>query len=238
MHIAVISDVHGNLPAFRAVLDEVDRRGPFDALVGGGDVAFGGAFPSQCLSLARERKLSCVRGNTDEWIVALSEGRDPDGTQLDTMRREAGAWAVGQLGDDGVGFLRNLPFDWRVTGPSGQQLHFVHATPWSVHDLVQPDANGATAERMLDQSGADVLLYGHIHTAYIREVGDRMLACVGSVGMPFDGDERPCFLVAEDTGHGWQLEHVRVPYDRESYVTAIHDSGIPHPEGFVAMIRR
>ena len=238
MRIAVISDVHGNLPAFRAALDEVDRRGPFDALVGGGDVAFGGAFPEQCVWLAQTRRLASVRGNTDEWIVALSEGRDPDGHPLDVMRQDAGRWAAGQLGDDGVGFLRSLPFDWRCNGPSGQRLRVVHATPWSVHEIVLPDADQATTERMLDESGADVLLYGHIHRAYVRHVGERTLACVGSVGMPFDDDPRPCFLIAEDAGDGWILEHVRVPYDREAYFSAIHDSGIPRPESVVAMIRR
>ena len=242
--VAIISDVHGNRPAFKAVLAEVDRRGPFDTLVGGGDYAFGGAFPDDSLALVVERGLTCVRGNTDEWIIeAATNGRQPahgyEPEQAHSeLLRSVDAWAAARLSDDHRRLLANLPVSWETTGPSGQTLAFVHSTPWSTHPVILPDAPEEMARRMLDAAGAQMLLYGHIHYAYTRQVDDRTLACVGSVGMPFDGDWRPCFAVAEDDGAGWSVEHVRVEYDREPYLAALLESGVPNAAEFISSIRQ
>lgn len=242
--LAIISDIHGNLPAFEAVLAEVDRRGPFDALVGGGDYAFGGAFPEESLALVVERGMECVRGNTDEWIVEAAtggrvpaRGYEPEQAHSELLR-SVDAWAAARLSERHLQLLADLPLSWETTGPSGQKLVFVHATPWSTHPIVLPDAPEEMAQRILDEAGAQVLLYGHIHIAYSRPVGDRRLACVGSVGMPFDGNWRPCFAIVEDDGSGWRVEHVRVEYDREAYLSALLQSGEPNAAGFVETIRQ
>jgi predicted phosphodiesterase len=243
MRVAFVSDVHGNLPALEGVLAELARRGPFDTTVGGGDYVFGGAYPGECLAEIRRSGWPCVRGNTDEWVVEAAtngsvpaQGYEPEQAHTAALRA-VDAWAADRLDDDDIAFLESLPLDWRATGPSGQTLAFVHATPWSTHPVVMPDADEATAQRMLDAAGTDVLLYGHIHIAYVRRVGAHTLACVGSVGMPFDGDPRSCFLIATDEGGGWQLEHVRVPYDRDAYVATLLASGLPNAELFASMLR-
>ena len=243
MRLAILSDAHGNLPALQAVLAEVDRRGPFDTLVGGGDYVLGGAFPQQTLALVIERGLRCVRGNTDEWIVeAATDGQQcatgyaPEQAHTGVLR-QMDEWAVEHLDSDQLEFLKGLPLRWETTGPSGQSLVFVHATPWSAHPIVLPDAREDVARKMLDEAGSPVLLYGHIHHAYVRAVGDRTLACVGSIGMPFDGDWRPCFAIAEDDGSGWRVEHVRVSYDQAAYLMALADSGEPNAAGTIASIR-
>lgn len=241
--LAILSDAHGNLAALQAVLAEVDRRGPFDTLVGGGDYVLGGAFPSETLALVIERGLECVRGNTDEWLVEAATGGKQPATgytpeQAHTgVLREMDEWAAAHLNADQLEFLKGLPLRWETTGPSGQTIVFVHATPWSTHPGVLPDAPEDVAERMLDEAGSPMLLYGHIHHAYIRTIGDRTLACVGSIGMPFDGDWRPCFAIAEDDGTGWRMEHVRVPYDQAAYLTALAESGVPNADGTIASIR-
>jgi predicted phosphodiesterase len=243
MRVAIISDVHGNLPAMRAVLEDVDRRGSFDAFVGGGDFAFGGAYPQRCIELAMERQFQSVRGNTDEWVVeSASAGRVPaKGYSPSEAHGPAllaiDDWVARQLDVRATRFLVDLPLDWRMTGPSGQELVFVHATPWSTHPAVQPDADEATLTKMLDEARADVLVYGHIHKAYVRQVGGRTVACAGSVGMPFDGDERPCYLLATDDGSGWRLEHVRVAYNRDAYLADLARSGMPNAATFIERIR-
>jgi diadenosine tetraphosphatase ApaH/serine/threonine PP2A family protein phosphatase len=91
---------------------------------------------------------------------------------------------------------------------------------------------------MLDEGEADTLLYGHIHYAYTRQVGERTVACVGSVGVPLDGDEHPCFLIAVDDGSGWALEHVRVSYDRDRYLAELARSDLPNASSSIEMIRK
>lgn len=241
--IAVVSDVHGNLVALEAALAELEWRGPFDAIVGGGDYALAGAYPAECVARVRELGWACLRGNTDEWIVdAATGGRIPArGYSADqahnAQQREADAWVAERLDPEAVDWLAELPLDWRVSGPSGQTLAVVHATPWNTHDIVRRDSADAAKERMLDAAGTNVLIYCHVHDAYVQAFGARTLACAGSVGAPMDGDIRGAFVIAEDDGAGWRLQHVRVSYDLDGYIAGLLASGQPGAEPFARMLR-
>lgn len=243
MRVAFVSDIHGNLPALQAVLTDLDANGPYDAVVGGGDFAFGGAYPERAVAAVRERGWPSVRGNTDEWVIeAASAGRVPaqgyEPAQAHSgIMLQVDEWAARALSPESLRFLADLPLDWRTTGPSGKTLVFVHATPWSTHPVVLPDADESVMARMLDEAQADTLVYGHIHHAYVRQAGERTVACCGAVGVPFDGDERPCYLLATDDGDGWSLEHRRVTYNRDQYLSDLARSGIPNAAGFIDLIR-
>lgn len=241
--VAFVSDIHGNLVALDATLAELQRRGPFHATVGGGDYALGGAYPAECVARVRELGWACVRGNTDEWIVeAATDGRirarDYPPEMARTAAQRAGdAWTAARLSPAQIAWLAELPLDWRLTGPSGKTLAYVHATPWNTHEVVRRADSDAQKVRLLDDAGADTLVYGHIHDGYIQQFGERTLACAGSVGLPVDGDTRGACLVATDAGDGWRLETVRVPYDQERYIAALLDSGMPGAENSARMLR-
>lgn len=242
MRIAFVSDIHGNLPAIQAVLADIDAREPFDTLIGGGDFAFGGVYPARCIALTRERGFQCVRGNTDEWVVeSYTAGRVP-AREYGPAEAHNGAmlavdsWIARLLDSDAARWLSELPLDWRVTGPSGQRLVFVHATPWSTHPQFLPD-DEAMQTRILDAADADVVVHGHNHKAYIRQLGERTIAGAGSVGMPTDGDPLPAYLIGSDDGSGWRFEHIRVPYDRATYLSELARCGIPNSAQFINVIR-
>jgi putative phosphoesterase len=243
VRVAVVSDIHGNLPALQAVLADLDQHGPFDAIIGGGDYVFGGAFPQRCVDLVRERGLACVKGNTDEWVIEsftagrmMAKGYAP-GEAHSGIQLAVDDWVAKHLDPAAARFIAETPIDWRITGPSGKRFVFVHATPWSTHPAVQPDAPESMLTKMLDEGQADTLVYGHIHKAYIRQVGERTVACCGAVGIPLDGDERPCYLIATDEGSGWQLEHQRVGYNRDAYLSELARSGMPSSAVFIDTIR-
>lgn len=241
--IAFVSDVHGNLPALEAVLEELERQEPFDRVVGGGDYVAGGVFPAECLARQRTAGWDFVRGNSDEWVVEIATGgRIPAqgaGSELkpDEAQRETMQWCAERLDNESIDFLSTLPIEWSMTGPSGQKLVFVHATPTSTHPGFPPDVEEEVLLPMFAETGADVLLHGHIHFAYLRDLGDRRIGCVGSVGQPFDRDPRPCFLIATDDGAGWRLQHHRVTYDNESYIVDLEQTTMPHAELNVSRIR-
>jgi predicted phosphodiesterase len=243
IRVAFVSDVHGNLPALQAVLADIDRRDNVDVLVGGGDFAFGGAYPQRCIETVRAREMQCVRGNTDEWVVesatagrVMAKGYEPKDAHGPALLA-IDDWVANALDTPSVRFLIDLPLDWRIAGPSGQTLVFVHATPWSTHPIVPANAGDEMLTRMLDEAQADVLVYGHIHHAYVRQVGARTVACAGSVGIPLDGDPRPAYLIATDEGNGWSLEHVRLDYDRDSYLSELARSGMPNAAVFIDRVR-
>jgi predicted phosphodiesterase len=212
--IAVISDIHGNLWALEAVLAELDRRG-IEQVVVGGDLALGGPRPAECVELIRRRGYPVIRGNTDEWLTKAPEAVT-DGT----------TWCAAHLGVDARRFLAGLPFLWRQEGDGGD-LVVVHATPWSIGDVVRADAPPPLVARVFAEASASAVVFGHIHTAFVRGTPDGLLVNSGSVGLPFDGDWRASFALLDRSEEGWTAAISRVPYDRDASLAAAHASDNP-----------
>ncbi|MCM8748608.1 metallophosphatase family protein [Thermomicrobiaceae bacterium CFH 74404] len=245
MRVAVISDMHGNLLALDAVLAELDATGPYDAVVIGGDLAFGGPRPAECIDRIRERGFPAVRGNTDEFIVELATGgRIPARVAHESQRHTASEpmlqryrWTVERLAAEQIEYLVSLPLAWVIPSPAGRALTVAHATPWNAHDTVREGAPEELARRMLDQAGGQALAYGHIHVQYQRRVDGRLLAAVGSVGLPFDGDRRAAYAVFTLGEDGWAVEFRRVAYDVERALEETLASGMPGAEFQAAILR-
>jgi predicted phosphodiesterase len=173
--IAFLSDPHGDLVALRRVISHLERAGPVDEVLVGGDLAQGGAQPAEVVDEIRARGWPAVRGNGDDLLVRIADGvsalqvvRDAEATHgplPDSMAAHA-EWSVSRLGPERVEYLRSLPTSL-VRGPyAWGTVVLVHATPWSSEDVVLPDADDEVAERMLREAGARLLAYGHIHTPY------------------------------------------------------------------------
>jgi predicted phosphodiesterase len=220
MRVAVLSDVHGNVRALEAVLAEIEGRGPFDAVVNGGDLAYGGPRPREAMELLMQRGYPTVLGNTDVWIA----GMEPGGG-------ETVAWARRQLDPRHEAFLRGLPRAHRIEPPGGPPLVVVHATPTSLSDLIVPDAPEEVVEQVFQQARARTVVYGHIHKAYVREVARGVIVNAGAVGFPFDGIPKASFAILRLDAGRWRAENVRVTYDHESVAKELTAS--THPEGRV-----
>lgn len=218
--IAVISDIHGNLAALEAVLREIDRLGPSEVVVAG-DLALGGPRPHDCVELVRRRGYPAIRGNTDEWL-----------TRLPMTATDAVGWCATHLHEEDRAFLAALPFLWRRESPAGDMV-VVHATPWSVSDVIRPEAPAHEVRRAFDESHAAALVYGHIHTGYIRSFEGKLLVNTGSVGLPFDGDWRASFATLVPTASGWQAALKRVAYDREAVLAESRHSDNPERSRFI-----
>jgi predicted phosphodiesterase len=243
MRIAVISDTHGNLLALDAVLADLDSAVPVDEIIMAGDFAFGGPFPAECVERVRERGLRAVRGNTDEFIVEVATGGSRPAQDVEESQRHDPAqvdidrWAAERLTDDQINYLAALPLQITIPGPAGGSLAIVHATPWSTHRPVTANAPAEVAQRMLDASGAQALGYGHIHVQYQRRIDGRLLAAVGSVGLPFDGDRRAAYAVFMSVRDGWDVEFRRVGYNVDAAIKQVLDRGVTNAAGFGATLR-
>jgi predicted phosphodiesterase len=202
--IAFISDVHGDWVALDKVISDLSRAAPVDEVLVGGDLAQGGAQPAEVIDEIRKRGWRAVRGNGDDLLVriadgrpaveALREGQAAHGVLPDSVASHAD-WSVSRLGAERIGYLRSLPISLVCgTFPFGTVV-LVHATPWSTEDVVLPDAGEEIAERMVRNAGARLLAYGHIHTPYQRRVGDAVLLSVGAVSGSNDADPRPAYTI-------------------------------------------
>ena len=243
MRIAMISDAHGNLHGLDAVLADLDRDGPYDEVIYGGDFAFRGAHPAEVIDRIRERGYRAVRGNTDELLVEMAREGDYQLSITEENQRHTPAhqrfdrWALDRMTTDQVEYLADLPLRIDIAGADGGRLTIAHATPWSAYVTVFPDAPEADARRMLDEPKSACTAYGHIHHGYRREIDGRLLLSVGSVGAPMDGDWRAAYVVLTNDGHGWDVEFRRVPYDIEAAQASVLASTLPDRELIAAELR-
>jgi putative phosphoesterase len=225
MKLAIVSDVHGNLAALEAVLEDLGEVKP-DQVVHGGDLVFNGPHPAECLDLIHERGWLGIVGNTDQALWTL-----PDTLSENTVRifGVIAAATTSMLGAERVAWLKTLPLEWR----DGDRVALVHAVPGDTWKVVQPDASDADLEETYGPLGAKVAVYCHIHRPYVRSIGDFTLANSGSVGMPFDGDSRSSYLLIEDG----QPAIRRVAYDVERHIADVERSGYPTSRWLVERAR-
>jgi predicted phosphodiesterase len=226
LRVAVLSDIHGNLDAFRVVLAEVDERGPFDQLIIAGDHCLNGPDPVAAFDLARERG-TLLKGNTDRDIV--DEGAsDPD---LGDKKRASIAWTREQLGTERIAVLDALAFDTRIEAPDGSVLQVVHANPHDLDQHIFPDMAEDDLDRLVGDVDAVMLAFGHLHIPYERQYRHLRLFDIAAVGLPRDGDRRAAWGLFEwEQDAGWRGSIQRTTYDLADTVLRILDSGMPHPE--------
>ncbi len=193
MRVLVVSDVHANHEALRAVT-EAETEEP-DAVLCLGDLVDYGPDPVPCVAWARANAAATVRGNHDDALArgircrcAASVQPLSDATQ-DLARRA--------LGPEDVAWLGTLPLEARVT-IGGVRFLLVHATPQDpLFTYLRPDERPAW-ERAVEGVDADVVLVGHTHLPMALKIGTLLVVNPGSVGQPRDGDPRAAYAVVED----------------------------------------
>jgi diadenosine tetraphosphatase ApaH/serine/threonine PP2A family protein phosphatase len=232
MRIALLSDVHGNLPAFKAVLADVDGSGA-DQIWCLGDLVGYGAEPDGCVELARDRCDVCLAGNHDMVVTG-----DIPISDFAPSAAEAAAWTRERIGPDALAFLRGL----RPTEP-GREIGLYHASPRDpVWEYV---LYGWQAEDCMDLMEPRVGAIGHSHVAlWFRRTGEepvdgakagagleldlsegRWLVNPGGVGQPRDGDPRAAWLLLDT--EGWKAQWRRVEYPIDQAARAIQRAGLP-----------
>ncbi|WP_422116921.1 metallophosphoesterase family protein [Brachybacterium sp. UNK5269] len=233
--IALVSDVHGNLTAFEAVLADIAARG-ITRVINLGDVVGKGPRGAACTALARERCEETVRGNWE--IIVAGDGAPRDRGQV-WWRAELSAadrqWLITRP--------RSLDLDL-----SGRRVRLLHASPIDEFTRVHRHHSEAEFAMMFaptpfvgDRGPADVVVYGDIHHAYVRAEHDGTLVNVGSVGNPLD-EPVPSYAILEgdpdgEAGSPFGVQIVRVPYDVEAEVAVAERLGMPQAEEWVIELR-
>lgn len=228
MRIAVITDIHGNLPALRAALAAIDRIG-VHAVYCGGDLVGYGPHPNEVCALIRDREIPTIYGNYDHAIARDHDDcgcvyRDPEDKALG---ERSIAWTLEHTDTASKDFMRGLPFDLRFA-MGDRRVRLVHGSPRRVDEYLFEDKPDSLYERLAAQSECDVLVFGHTHRPWIREIGGVLFVNCGSVGKPKDGDPRAAFAVLELEDGRVTAAIERVPYDAEAVAREVAGSGLPH----------
>jgi putative phosphoesterase len=225
--VAVITDVHANLPALEAVLEAIE---PTDvaAVYCGGDLVGYGPHPNAVCRLIEARGIPTIYGNYDYAI-----GRDLEDcgcAYRDHHDRELGrqsiAWTLEHTDQRSKEFMRGLPFDLRFD-LGERRVRLVHGSPRKVNEYLFEDKPARTFERIAAGADCDVLVFGHTHQPWIREYGDVLFVNCGSVGKPKDGDPRPSFALLRLDDGEVSASIDRVEYDAQAVAREVAAAGLP-----------
>ena len=226
--VAVITDIHANLPALEAVLEAVDTIG-VDALYCGGDLVGYGPHPNEVCALVAKRAIPTIYGNYD---YAIARDLEDCGCAYVTAHdRELGQrsveWTLARTDRASKDYMLTLPFDLRFE-LADQRVRLVHGSPRRVNEYLFDDKPARTFERIAAGADCDVLVFGHTHKPWVQEHGGVLFVNCGSVGKPKDGDPRAAFALLEQEQAGpLQVSIERVPYDAEAVAREVAAAGLP-----------
>jgi predicted phosphodiesterase len=230
--IALISDIHGNMPALDAVLADIDRRG-IERIICLGDLVGKGPDSVAVVDFCASRCEAVVRGN---WDDGMATAPNPSPSLL---------WHRERLGPDRLAYLATLPNSIDLT-LSGHQMRLLHASPQGVYRRVHQADPIETLESMFENteftgygSAPDVVGYADIHSAYVRTWRQRILFNVGSVGNPLDMT-LACYAILEGDSGGpgpLSVSIVRVPYDIERAIADAEAVAMPELEAYAKELR-
>jgi putative phosphoesterase len=215
VRIAVLADIHGNLPAARAVLADVDRES-VDAIVAAGDIC-GGPRVRETLELleARPEPVHWISGNVERETVAAYDGAEVS----DDPPGRAAAWSARELDRPWRDRLAGWPIAVELDG-----VRFCHGSPRRDDEILTrgtPDA--VLAEALADVAEA-VVVGGHTHQQLIRQVGGGpVYANAGSVGLPYEGYPAAFWMLVDDGA----VQLRTTSYDRAAALTVLRASGFP-----------
>jgi putative phosphoesterase len=226
--VAVITDIHANLPALAAALARIAELG-IDAIYCGGDLVGYGPHPNEVCALIESCSIPTIYGNYD---YAIGRDLTDCGCAYVTEHdRELGnqsvAWTLAHTDRHAKDFMRELPFDLRFQ-LGERRVRLVHGSPRKVNEYLFEDKPARTFERIAGGADCDVLVFGHTHKPWVHHYGSVLFVNCGSVGKPKDGDPRAAFAVlqpAPDGGTSASIE--RVPYDAAAVSREVVAAGLP-----------
>lgn len=231
--IALIADIHGNLPALHAVFADIDRRG-IQRVFCLGDLVGKGPQGSAVVDLCRTRCEVIILGN---WDALLSRPQEAPSF----------AWWRNELGAERCDWLGSLPFHFDFV-LSGRNVRLLHSSPESVFQRVFQSADRdqllrmfAPGEHIRSTFAPDMVIYADLHAPFMRTFPDRMLINVGSVGNPIHGTDATYVVLEGDVGSSqdgpWGYQFVQIPYDIEACVRATLEMGAPERDAWSFELR-
>jgi len=221
--VAALYDIHGNLPALEAVLEQV-REAAVDHIVVGGDVLPGpmARETMQCL-LNLPFPVDFIYGNGEVAVLEHLAGRTP--ARVPEQYRPAIQWAAEQV-HDCQSVLASWPMTIRLQIDGMGEVLFCHATPRNEDECFTRLTPDERLRPVFDGLGAAVVVCGHTHMQFDRLVGKTRIVNAGSMGMPFGEPGADWLLLGPDV----QLQHT--PYDLQKAAERIRGTMFPWPEDF------
>ncbi|GAB4540966.1 MAG: metallophosphoesterase family protein [Anaerolineae bacterium] len=232
VRVALIGDVHANLPALEAVLAHASQQGVQETWHVGDFVGYG-AFPDEVVRRLQGEAVISIVGNYDLKVLRFKKKGDKWRKSKRPEKWLAFKWAYENLSEESRQHLRSLPQEVRLD-VAGRRVLLTHGSPASNEEHLTPETPEERLRELAHMAHADVVICGHSHYPFTRQVDGVWFINTGSVGRPDDGDPRAAYAVLHLEPEGLVAHHYRLEYDVSQAVAAIRRNGLP--EAFAQMV--
>jgi predicted phosphodiesterase len=239
MKLAVLADIHSNLPALERVIDHVEQWQP-DRVIVAGDIVNRGPRPVECLQLILDRQRRAgwqtVLGNHEQYVMEHAQPDAPrSGPRFEIQR--ISYWTYQQLRGD-VSALAAMPLHVELPALNGSgPVEVYHASIRGTRDGIFTRSSDERLRRQIDPQ-ASVFVVGHTHVPLVRQIDQTLIVNCGSVGLPFDGDPRAAYAQIVGAAGQWSAAIVRLEYDRDRADRDFELSGFIDEAGPIARLVR
>lgn len=207
--LAVLSDIHGNLPALEAVMADMQSL-KIDHVVLPGDIVNWGPFNREVMELVTAQRWSMIRGNNEYYLLDYLSPRAPDHWKEFTLP----PWLHHQL-KDWFHFIAGLPDELQLRFPDAPPVRVVHGYPGNPWEAIFPDTPDERVREMLRGVEESTIIAAHSHIIMDRVLDDWHILNAGSVGVPLDGIRSASYMILDGDASGWRASLRRIEFDYE-----------------------
>ena len=214
MRLAIISDIHSNLPALQVVLEQIEKEG-IDRILCAGDIVGYGPFPNEVIERLKRIELTTILGNHDRAVLSR------DSSNMNIQAQDAVWWTIENLKQEGQDYLARLrskeSFFW-----NGLSIAIYHGSPKDDNEYVPEES---ADDELLELAKSDFLILGHTHVPFVKSLDIGTVINPGSVGQPRDGDSKASFAIYDHRLRRFEVK--RLAYDIDTVAEAMRSSGLP-----------
>ena len=226
MLIAFISDIHGNLPALKAVVVDAKKRNA-DKIICCGDITGNGPFPSEACLYLQENNIPTISGNYDIKVLNVIREGETAAASLQKKKRELLIWTANQITNVAEQFIAGLPETITEELPGKRRLVVVHGSPLSNDDDIYPSITSAGIKAKLANTNPYILVCGHTHIPFIKRINGMLIINCGSAGQPVDGDPEPSYALLSVEENRIHAHIIRFDYNVNDVISALVNTSLP-----------
>lgn len=221
--IAVLADIHGNLPAFNAVLKDIERHN-VDKFILAGDYTGDCPQHNEVLKKVRELDAYVINGNREKYLLNYLKGLNKEWNEYKQMASVL--WTYNNMDKENMEYISGLPEQLNISFDRMDSIRVVHGSPFNISEQLFPDKYPERLEKSLKGIEESVLICGHTHEPWSKVAYNKLIVNPGSVGVHWNKNKAAEYATLTWNGDKWVASHHEVEYDLKELENIFVESGM------------